>query len=357
MKTNLLTLLFALATIAPVRATRPVPIEPVNLTPSAAIQWEGRNHATLDAQRIAGSLSIRLENCSDIVISACELASVELAGCKNVTIRNSWIHDAPRIGVQISNSSKVLIQGCRFENVVSGVWAVDSQSIQVIGNFARNVQGPLPRGQLAQFDNVKGPGNAIRANYAINDLGKSHPEDVINLFKSAGEKDSPILIEDNYLTGDPVQGSQGKSQNGSGIMMADMGGAYQICRHNVILSAGQVGIGVAGGTNIRVEENLVYGQKSDVSNNGLYAWNQSGKPSDHVTIARNRVSWVNKDGEETSWWDGKNVQNLELIGNHFADATLPIAIPAPPSIAPMPPQPVLSENAKGEPVARLPWKP
>jgi hypothetical protein len=252
--------------------------------------------------------------------------------------------------------SRVTVEGCRIENVVSGVYAVDSQGVLVTGNFVRNVKGPFPRGQMAQFDTVTGAGNAVRDNYAINDRGKSLPEDVINMYKSTGTADSPIVIENNYLTGDPTDGSTDKSVSGSGIMLADFGGAHILCRKNVILSAGQVGLGVAGGTFIRVEDNLILGRKSNVSNTGLYVWNQSKLPSDHVTVVRNRVGWVNKDGEETSWWDGGGVQQLVQSENHFADAALPDAIPVPPSRAPLPPRPWAGVNAGGKTVVRLPWK-
>ena len=196
----------------------------------------------------------------------------------------------------------------------------------------------------------------IRGNYAINDDGQSYPEDVISLYASKGTKSSPILIEDNYLTGDPKKGSFNKSKSGSGIMLGDSGGSYLTCRRNIIIDAGQVGIGVAGGSFVRVEDNLIYGRKSNVSNVGLYLWNQSGVPSDHVTITRNRVYWVSRSGEENSWWDGGGVQDVELSGNQFVDLTLKSALPSPPSRAPIPPQPWLTTSPDGTLIARLPWK-
>ena len=357
MKERLLIFLLALAAATAGHAADKAAIESVKLTASPAIEWEGRNHEVIDAKIIGGPISIHLQSCSNIVISVCDLNSIELAACQDVTIRNCWIHDSTNVAVEIASCSHVRIEGCRMENVVSGVYAVDSQGVQVAGNFVRNVKGPFPRGQLAQFDTVSGANNAVRDNYAINERGKSRPEDVINLFKSTGTADSPILIENNYLTGDPADGSQDKSANGSGIMLGDYGGAHILCRSNVILSAGQVGLGVAGGSFIRVENNLIVGRKSNVSNTGLYVWNQSKLPSDHVTVVSNRVSWVNKDGEETSWWDGGGVQPLVQSDNRFADAGLPGAMPAPPSRAPLPPKPWVSTNADGTAVVRLPWKP
>ena len=331
-------------------------IESVKLQKAQVITWENRSHAAIDAKSIAGPVSIHLTHCSDVTITACDLASVTLAHCHRVTIRNCYIHDSPACGVDLYRCDHVLVQGCRIERVASGVYALESQQIQVLGNFARNLMGPFPRGQMVQFNNVTGADNFIRGNYAINEFHKSHHEDVINIFQSRGEKDSPILVEDNYLSGDPVHGCAGMSKTGSGIMLGDMGGAYEVCRRNVVLSAGQVGIGVAGGSHIRVEDNLIYGQKSDVSNQGLYIWNQSKLPSDHVAVLRNRVSWIAHDGEEASWWNGGGIQDVEEKDNQFYDATLAAHLPPPPTRAPMPPHPWATSTPQGKDVIRLPWK-
>jgi len=346
-----------LFSVSSTRAADAPSIEIVDTKNSAAIAWEGRSHETIDGLAIGSDVSIRLTNCSDIVISACDLRSIELSGCKRVSICNCFIHDSAHCGIQTYQTQQLLVQGCRLERVSSGVYAIESQQIQVVGNFARNMKGPFPRGQMTQFDHVTGAGNVIRGNYAINEMGQNHSEDVINIYVSSGTADSPILIENNYVTGDPERGSEGMSKSGSGIMLGDQGGAHDTCRGNVVVSAGQVGIGVAGGTSIAVENNVIYGAKSDVSNNGLYAWNQSGKPCAHISIIGNRVRWMNQAGEDNSWWKGGGVQELRLSDNHFADAGLPAGLPEPPSRAPMPPQLWSSANAQGGvSVARVPWK-
>ncbi|MDR3403508.1 MAG: right-handed parallel beta-helix repeat-containing protein [Chthoniobacter sp.] len=345
-----------ITTFATGRAAEPV-VAAVALRDSPAIHLEGKDHQTFDALHIQEDASVTLSHCSDITISCCNVHSVELVECARVTIRNCWIHDSARCGVQTYHCRDLVVEGCRLEHVATGVYAIDSQDIQVTGNFGRNVQGPFPRGQLAQFDNVSGAHCAIRGNYAINDASQSNPEDVINIYQSKGEAGAPILIEDNYLVGDPVKGSAGKSKTGSGIMLGDVGGTHLLCRRNVVLSAGQVGIGVAGGTFINVEDNLILGGRSDVSNNGLYAWNQSKAPSHHVVIARNRVSWFDRNGEETSWWNGGGIADQTLTDNQFADESLASAIPAPPSEAPFPPHPYVTTDTAGHGVIRLPWKP
>lgn len=335
----------------------PVKVVTVQLTDSEALHWGEKTKETLDATRITADGSVELWKCTDIVISCCDLRSLQISECQRVTIRNCWIHDSTNIGVAVSNSSAVRIEGCRFENVVTGLYASDSQNVAFGGNFSRNVQGPFPRGQMVQFDNVSGAACRIEANYAINDQGRSHPEDVINVYQSHGQEGFPIVVEGNYLVGDPQAGSEGKSPSGSGIMLADVGGAWQACRRNVVISAGQCGIGVAGGSHILVEDNLVLGLKSKVSNVGLYIWNQSEKPSDHVTVRHNRVQWTNHDDEDNSWWDGGGITDTEEKDNVFDDASLASSLPRPPSKAPMPPHPFVTVAEDGTRTIRLPWKP
>jgi hypothetical protein len=350
------TLVLALASILPANAANKIIIEPVQLTKTLPFRWVGKNDETIDACLIDTPVSIVLSHCTNVMISAGDLRSIELNDCDSVTVRNCWLHDSAHCGVQLWNCRNMLIQGCRFENVPSGVYALNTQHIRVIGNFMRNMQGPFPRGQAVQFDKVTGADNVIRGNYAINDCHKSRPEDDLSIYMCHGEETSPLLVENNYLTGDPTEGSTDKSKSGSGIMLGDSGGAYITCRSNVIISAGQVGIGVAGGSFIRVENNIIYGRKSNVSNVGLSVWNQTKLPSDHVMLIGNRVQWLNQDGKENSWWNGGNTQDVEEKDNRFADPTLASNLPAPPSRAPMPPQPRASLDANGTRVVRLPWK-
>ena len=67
------------------------------------------------------------------------------------------------------------------------------------------------------------------------------------------------------------------------------------------------------------------------------------------------MRWTNHDGEENSWWNGGGINEIDEQENHFADMTLPAALPAPPTVAPMPPDPVLTVGADGKPVARGTW--
>ena len=317
---------------------------------------ERQDGKTIQYVRFGNDESISLEGCRDISIYCCDAHSIVLRNCESIRIMNCWIHGSKAPGVHVEKCKGVMIQGCRLDDVASGVYALDSEGIQVTGCYCENVKGPMPRGQFVQFDNVKGPGSLIQGNYCMNYSGHSTPEDVVSMFESEGTKESPILIERNYFLGDPQRGSAGKSATGSGIMLGDYGGAFIVCRNNVVLNAGQVGIGVAGGSSIRVEGNLVSGESSEVSNVGIYTWNQSKKPGADITVIRNRVFWKDQHGELNGFWNGHGFENLEVQENEFTDTGLANVIPPPPSAAPIPPKPFPHTKA-GVSVVEFPWGP
>lgn len=315
---------------------------------AATVVLRGQSGVTIRGRTIHADPAIELHGCENIMLIDCDLSRVVAGGCRNLRIVNCYIHDSEGEAVYLDNCVDVLVQGNRLERIKTGVLVHRSSGVRVIGNYCQDVTGPLPGGQLAQFDKVTGKGNAITNNYAINTLGKSNPEDMISLYQSHGTPDSPILINNNYLVGDPSLGSAGKSDSGSGIMLGDNGGSWQLCRNNTLISPGQVGIGVACGENIVVEKNLIVGHRSDVSNVGLYAWNQyDDQPAGQVTFRGNTVAWVNSQGDDNPYWDGGGFTRIIEEGNVFGGRGLldQIQVPGPPSTLPQPPVPFV-ESAR-----------
>lgn len=307
--------------------------------PSGPVNFVGVRNRTIRGLRIAADRSVTLTDCHNLTVISCDLRSVRLVNCSNIVIANSHLHDSPNVAVEIDGCTDVLVQGNRIERVASGVYAHQSQGVRVIGNYVQDVRGPAPRGQMVQFDKVVGPGNVIAHNYARNLRYRSRPEDAINLFQSSGTPASPILITRNYLTGDPQLGSAGMSPSGSGIMLGDAGGSYILCTRNTLVSPGQAGIGVAGGEFIRVEDNTIVGKRSDVSNVGLYVWNQANAPGGSVSVVRNRVSWINQQGRPNPFWNGGGFHPVTVADNQFDSSVTALQLPSPPSVAPWPPLP------------------
>jgi hypothetical protein len=157
------------------------------------------------------------------------------------------------------------------------------------------MQGPFPRGQCVQFNNVSGSGHRVTNNKLWNVQNASAPQDVINMFESNGTSLSPILIDSNWILGG------GPSTSGSGIMTGDSGGSYQTASNNILVNPGQVGVAISGGTYQTLSGNKVFGAQFTWSNVGLYVWSQLGSASTlpkiaHATVSNNRVKWTNKNG-------------------------------------------------------------
>jgi len=332
------------------------------LQPQEPIVLRGRKDHVIQGVKIVpngGKINagITLENCENVTIACCEIGPLEapgidVSGSKGVKIVNCWIHDTgTKLGVRLYKCADVLVQGSRMERISTGVYALESTGVQVLGNYVEDVQGPMPRGQLSQFNNVTGEGNAVSHNYGVNFADKSHPEDMISLFKSEGTEKSPILIEKNYLVGDPEKGSENKSKSGSGIMLGDGGGRHLLCRENVLIGSGQVGIGICGGASITVEKNVLYGLASNVANVAVYVWNNSKTPgAADIVVRGNLAAWKNAKGGDSSFWQGGGFERVTVEKNEW-DAWKYFkanGLPKPPSARPTPP--VLYGDAL------VPWK-
>ncbi len=326
------------ARASPFAAPADQTIRSIPLKASPAITLRGQSNVVIKGLRIAEDVSIDLDGCEDVVIISCDLRSIKAGNVKRLRIYNSYLHDSPHNAIDLYECSDVVVQGNRIERVSSGVYAHRSTAVQVVGNYCEDVQGPMPRGQLVQFNQVTGPDNLILGNHAVNHHGQSRPEDVINLYKSTGTAESPIRVELNHLAGDPARGSQDKSTSGSGIMLGDGGGRYQVAMDNTLVSPGQVGIGVAGGGDILVQRNTILGTRSNIANVGLYAWNQyPDTPAHPVTLTRNRIDWINSQGISNPYWNGGGFPRVTSDGNTFGDASLRADPPRPPAPAPRPP--------------------
>ena len=152
-----------------------------------------RDSASAELKR---SEPLVIDGKADLTISGLEIANPEgngitIRNAKRIRIKECKIGPCKGEAVNIYSCEGITVTENRFEAVSTGVYALDSQHIEVTRNRCLNVRGPFPRGQLAQFDKVTGGGNRINDNLALNILGKSHPEDVINIYKSSGQPTIP----------------------------------------------------------------------------------------------------------------------------------------------------------------------
>ena len=226
---------------------------------------------------------------------------IELINCSNITIENCHFENLKLVGIHLYNCNNITITNCTFDSVSSGVNACScTGGIKFEYNDVQNVIGPMPRGQMIQFDEVNGAGNSISYNVCENELGKSLPEDAISLYKSNGLATDPIKIIGNWIHGG------GPSNSGGGIMTGDNGGSYVVVQDNILVNPGQYGIAVASGHDITIQNNKVFSEKLAFSNVGIYAFNQYPSACGTITIANNSINFTYKTG---------------IINNTYTDGT------------------------------------
>ena len=219
--------------------------------------------------------------------------NVRLGPCRSEAIRAKRVD-----GLRVSRST--------LRDAYRGVYALNSRRVQITRNdfldFHRNI---------AQFDKVEGANSYIMWNYGDTGIGNARTEDLVNLYKSNGTSGSPIRVSHNHFRGG------GRSRSGSGIMLGDNGGSHQLAYGNTLVEPGQVGIGVASGSHIRVARNRIYQPKRSWSNVALYVWNQSSTPCNNVRVDRNEVTWRNASGQRNGWWGGGGCGDVRESGNDF----------------------------------------
>lgn len=227
---------------------------------------------------------------------------IRLNGCNDVVIENRTFKDlGPDVeAIHLEHCNGVTIRDNDFARVAQAITAVNSTNIRVEWNRYDDIVGPhdrvgLHRGNFVQFDKV-------RVGYIGHNKGRGgDTEDIVNLHDSGGTPDEPLYVEDNHF-----EGVDWISQSGSGIALGDGGSAYSIARNNVLLNPGQVGIFIAGGTNNKILDNVIYGEQRASSNVGVYVWNQSEPACSGHEVRGNKVRWLRADGEANAAWDQGN---------------------------------------------------
>jgi hypothetical protein len=271
------------------------------------------------------SAAITLTGKSNMLISGLAVPSITLNNCTNITIKNCKIGPAGVCGVTTYMCTGITIDSCLISNVTTGVYAIQSQTIVVSNCQGKNMQGPFPRGQFVQFNNVTGSGNRIINNKFQNILGQSNPEDAINIYESSGLPGDPITVSGNEIRGG------GPSTSGSGIMLGDTGGSYELAQNNTLVDPGQVGMAIAGGTNMSVINNSIYSKQQSFTNVGLYYWNQSGQASSNITMSGNQVNWTSSTGNLNNTWLPQGTTaptgwSTNVYNNSLSESLLPNAI-------------------------------
>lgn len=273
------------------------------ISPVTAINDTGKSNLTITGITIAGGTSrcISLYSCNNIHITLCRFI-------------NSTAE-----GIYLYNCTGITIDYCFFCDVLTGVNAVNCPlgAIAVNNSQFRDIAGP--HANLVQFNNVTGANNSISNNIADDHQYQSFMEDNISLYESAGTSGSPILVNSNQIRGG------GPSTTGSGILIGDVTGSYETASNNILVNTGNVGIGVASGSNEVVIGNQIYGAQLPWSNVGVYFLNLYSGCS-VITSSNNLVNWTNSGGLSNGTYTDGSCGSIGGSGNNYSDGSITSAI-------------------------------
>ncbi len=218
-----------------------------------------------------------------------------------------------RGAVMFFDAEDVEITESQFSNVASSVRFVSSRGpLRVTENSAINSGR-----NFFQCDKCSGRGIRINKNTMVREVqvGTQPLEDWINIYQSNGVADDPIQVNYNRARG------HSESKSGSFIMLGDSGGSHQLASGNIGVNPGQVGIGIAGGNHIRVENNKMFSEAWEGSNVAYYSALYSEECGDHAfSLSGNVAHWRNSEGRlNRSWTDEKCGTSMGQIRSRVAE--------------------------------------
>jgi len=237
---------------------------------------------------------------SGLLIKGGSVPSITLTNCYNIHITHCSLGNSTNVAINMYNCRNITVDYNYISNASTGIYVVSTTQGGIVLQFNQflNMQGPYPRGQAIQFNQVSGAGNNISYNKMQNVAGQSSTYESINMYKSHGTSTSPILI-----TGNSIRGGGPASSSGA-IQLGDNGGSYITATGNAIVNSGAVGISISGGDHIVATNNSIYSSQTSSSNVGIVVWAQAGAAITNCTVSGNKVNWTSKSGAHNDKWIG-----------------------------------------------------
>jgi parallel beta-helix repeat protein len=262
-------------------------IDYMNLPIVGAQDFSGKSNILFENKRIVNAdISIKMYN-----------------GANNITIRNCFFDGAAKELVELENAKNITIENCLFAKGFAGVYAVGSSNIiirncQFVNMKIRWINGNFSgRGVFTQFNGC----NTVEVSGCKGEnFAEADPEDMVSMYKT-----SNAVIKNNMFRGNP---QSNWSASGGGIIGGDNGGDNIVIEGNSLMTPGNYGVALAGGSNSKILNNKIYSERNAVSNNPLYTWGQ-GVPLSNITVSGNKVYWIDKNGSVNRGWNagGTNV--------------------------------------------------
>jgi hypothetical protein len=303
--------------------------------------WESKD-PDVACVRIATAEAVTIENSSVrgrgmLIVSNQRQAKITIRNTRGVGMNPNVAGRSTGRFVNIERFASVTIENCSLEGT-AGIYLLDyagdhsdSQSVHIVRNIARNIDGRHSDGkggytdgfdlvQFAQLDKVRHlSGGEIAWNQVINEPGKSRVEDNINIYMSSGSAKSPLRIHDNFIRGGYATRPDKEGYSGGGIMLgdgvsddgSDGDASFVVAEHNQVLDTTNYGIAISAGHDNEIIANrivsagvLADGKKIAAQNVGAYVWDsyKAGEKRFFNNDGRdNLIGWM-KGAERNDWW-------------------------------------------------------
>lgn len=233
--------------------------------------------------------------------------ALKLDNCENITIQFCTFKNIKGEAIRINRSKNVTIVDCKFDTIRTGMYATSSDNVKVSYSNFKNVMGPKPRGQSAQWNGCRGGYFGYCISQKTNSTAKV--EDWVSIYKTSGNnKDDPFVVEHSVFIGG------GPSSSGSAVMMFDNYGAFGVVRNNWIWNTGNVGIGLLG-QHMVCRDNNVFSKQSSISNIAIYSGLKGESQAKDHLITGNRVNWKNKQNNQNFFWKYQTALDIRVEGN------------------------------------------
>jgi parallel beta-helix repeat protein len=119
------------------------------------------------------SQPISLNGAHDITISGYSITGgsascIDLTNCYNIHITGCQLLNSDKAAINLAKCSNIIVDDCKVSGTVSGVYALDSRSIQVMNNSMSNITGQEKA--LAAFQNNDTNAADAASNVSSNNL-------------------------------------------------------------------------------------------------------------------------------------------------------------------------------------------
>jgi len=146
-------------------------ITPENSPVSVAAKLQGIPNISASNYKVSQPIS--LNGAHDLTISGDSisggaLSCISLVNCYNIHITHCKFVNSSLYGVDLSGCTNIIVDGCYVANVLTGVHASESKSIQVNNNSMKNIIGSQQGGLQAEFENISNGAADASSNSATN---------------------------------------------------------------------------------------------------------------------------------------------------------------------------------------------